>query len=131
MSVIRTGIIYRVIYRVIDGMPVGWIINRGCTNINRISIIRWKIVYRCIINRAIIITYGKVNTRFKIPFIIRIKIKTTRLIVPIYINLTVDHDIILINFLLRWLSLVTIIVVHRLHPCQPKPGIATRQGKEQ
>jgi hypothetical protein len=78
MSVIRTGVIYRIIYWVMDRIPVRWIINRGCTDINRISIIWWKIVHRCIINWAIIISHGKVNTWFKIPYIIRIKIKITR-----------------------------------------------------
>jgi hypothetical protein len=70
-------------------------------------------------------------TWFKVPCVIRIKIKMTRMIIAVYINMTVDHDVIFINFLMRWLTLVTIFFLYRLNPGHPKSGIATCQGKEQ
>jgi hypothetical protein len=72
-----------------------------------------------------------VNARFKIPSVIRIKIKMTRMIIAIYINVTVDHDVIFINFLMRWLTLITIFFPNWLYPCHTESRIATCKGKKQ
>jgi hypothetical protein len=48
----------------------------------------------------------------------------TRMIISIYINMTVDHDVIFINFLMRWFTLITIYFLHWLNLCCPKSGIA-------
>jgi hypothetical protein len=71
------------------------------------------------------------NTRFEIPCVIRIKIKMTWMIVAIYIDMTVDHDVLLINFLMRWFTLITIFILNRFNPGNPETGITTCQAKKQ
>jgi TM2 domain-containing membrane protein YozV len=139
VSVVRTGttaiiwtwIINRMVTWIMYRMPVWGIINRWYANINRRTIVRRYIVYRRIIYRTVIITQGKMYTWFKVPSVIRIEIKMTRMIIAVNINMTVDHDLIFINFLTRWLTLVTIFFLHRFYPGHPESGIATCQSKEQ
>jgi hypothetical protein len=121
------GIITRIMYR----MPVRWIINRWYATINWIGIIWRYIVSRRIIYWSIIVTHRKMDTWFKIPCVIGIKMKMTRMIISIYIDMTVDHDVIFINFLMRWFTLITIYFLNRLTLYSPKPGITACQGNEQ
>jgi hypothetical protein len=124
------------VHGIMNRMPVRWIIYRRCA-----YIYRWYVIWRCIVNRrivnwcikcgTIVITNRKVYARLKIPRIIGIKIKMTWVIITVNINMTIDHHVIFIKFLLRWLTLMTINFLSWLDPCRPKLGIATCQGDEQ
>jgi hypothetical protein len=117
-----------------DRVPIGWIVYRWCAYVNRCAIVWWIIVRRIIvnwriINRSVIISNRKMEARFEVPCVIRIKIKMTRMIIAIYIDMTVDHDVLLINFLMRWLTLINIFFLNRFYPGNTETCITASQGK--
>jgi hypothetical protein len=120
------------IKRIVNRIPIGRIIDWWIACIDRWGIIiHRRIIDWFIINGSIVVTEVELETRFKIPGVIRIKIKMTWVIISIYINMTIDHHVIFINFLLRWFTLVTINFLDRLNLCGPKLGITTCHSDEQ
>jgi hypothetical protein len=100
-------------------MPVRRIIYRRQAKITRIYVIRRSIINSRVICRPIIIFKGKVDSWLKIPFIIRIKIKMTRVIIPADINMVICEHVIIIKLLMRWFTLITIIFLNRFNPRYP------------
>jgi hypothetical protein len=119
------------INRIVNRIPIGRIIDWWIAYIDRWGIIHWRIIEGFIINGSIVVAEVELETRFKIPGVIRIKIKMTWVIISIYIYMTIDHHVIFINFLLHWFTLITINFFDRLNLCSPKTGITTCHSNEQ
>jgi hypothetical protein len=101
---------------IVNRMPVRWIIHRRHAKITGIRIISGSIVNCCIVCGSVVISKGEVNSGLKIPFVVRIKIKMTRVIIPVDINMVVCHYIIFIKFLIGWFTLITILFLYWFYP---------------